>query len=131
MKNYTFRLKPGHDLIDSIVNFVQAEGIEAGCVISAVGSLTHATLRLANQDIFNEYDGYFEIVSITGLVSIHGSHLHIAISDSEGQTIGGHLVSGCKVYTTAEIAILEFDNEVHRREYADDSGYDELVVYKS
>lgn len=130
MKNYTFRLKPGHDLIDSIASFVEEEGIEAGCVISAVGSLTHATLRLANQEVFNEYDGYFEIVSITGLVSIHGSHLHIAISDSEGQTLGGHLVSGCKVYTTAEIAILEFDNEVHRRELADDSGYDELAIYK-
>ena len=130
MKNYTFRLKPGHDLIDSIEAFVQKAGIEAGCVISAVGSLTHATLRLANREVFTEYDGYFEIISITGMASMHGSHLHIAISDGDGQTIGGHLVSGCKIYTTAEIAILEFDNEVHRREFADDSGYDELVVYK-
>jgi uncharacterized protein len=130
MKNYTFRLKPGHDLIDSIEAFVREAGINAGCVISAVGSLTHATLRLANREVFTEYDGFFEIVSITGLVSLHGSHLHIAISDGDGQTIGGHLVSGCKIYTTAEIVILEFDDEEHRREFADDSGYDELAVYK-
>src|SRR5262245_1626366 len=109
MKNYTFRLKPGHDLIDSIAAFVREAGIEAGCVISAVGSLTHATLRLANREVFNDYEGHFEIVSITGLVSIHGSHLHIAISDGDGVTLGGHLVSGCRIYTTAEIVLLAFD----------------------
>src|SRR4030095_9368960 len=103
MENYTFRLKPGHDLFDSIQAFVKERNIEAGCVISGVGSLTYATLRLANREFLTNYEGYFEIVSITGLVSIHGSHLHISISDEDGKTFGGHLDSGCKVYTTAEI----------------------------
>jgi len=31
--------------------------------------------------------------------------LHISISDSTGKTIGGHLLEGCKIYTTAEIVI--------------------------
>ncbi len=130
MKNYTVRLKPGHDLFDSIESQVREHQIEAGCVISGVGSLTHATLRLANRNFFSEYEGHFEIVSITGLVSTHGSHLHISISNGDGNTIGGHLVSGCKVYTTAEIVILAFDDVIYQREYAEDSGYDELVVYK-
>jgi uncharacterized protein len=129
MENYTFRLKPGHDLIDSIETFAREKGIEAGCIISGVGSLTHATLRLANQEVHTNYEGYFEIVSITGLVSVHGSHVHISISDGEGHTIGGHLVSGCKIYTTAEIVILAFSNLVYKRELAEDSGYEELVVY--
>jgi len=30
---------------------------------------------------------------------------HICISDSTGKTIGGHLLEGCKIYTTAEIVI--------------------------
>ena len=130
MQNYTFRLKPGHDLFNAIDEYVQAHRIEAGCVISGVGSLTHATLRLANRAFYTEYDGYFEIVSITGLVSVNGSHLHISISDGDGATIGGHLVPGCQIYTTAEIVILAFPNEIHRREFAEDSGYDELAVYK-
>ena len=129
MENYTFRLKPGHDLFDSIEAFARQRSIEAGCVISGVGSLTHATLRLANRDFHTDYEGHFEIVSITGLVSIHGSHVHISISDEDGKTIGGHLVSGCKIYTTAEIVILAFSNMVYKREFAEDSGYDELVVY--
>ena len=131
MKNHTFRLKPQQDLFDSIQDCVNAHNIEAGCILSAVGSLTHATLRLANRDFYTEYDGHFEIVSITGTVSVHGSHIHVAISDGDGATVGGHLVSGCKIYTTAEIVILELDDVVYKRElYENDSGYEELVVYK-
>ena len=100
-------------------------------MLSSVGSLTHATLRLANRSNYAEYDGHFEIVSLNGTVSMNGSHLHISISDSDGKTIGGHLVSGCKIYTTAEIVIAEFDDVVYKREFAEDSGYEELAVYKS
>ena len=131
MKTYTFRLKPGQDLFDSIETFVADNNIEAGCVLSSVGSLTHAILRFANRSTFNEYEGHFEIVSITGTVSTNGSHIHVSISDGDGVTIGGHLVSGCKIYTTAEIVIAEFDDVIYKRELLEnDSGYEELVVYK-
>jgi hypothetical protein len=130
MQIHTFRLKPGQDLFDEIETFVHEKHIEAGCILSAVGSLTHATLRLANRDHYNEYDGHFEIVSMTGTVSVHGSHLHIAISDGDGVTTGGHLVSGCKIYTTAEMVLAAFEDVAYKREFAVDSGYEELVVYK-
>jgi uncharacterized protein len=129
MQNYTFRLQSGQDLFDSIQAFVKEKHIEAGCVLSGVGSLTHATLRLANREFLSEYDGPFEIVSITGTVSIYGSHLHISISDGDGKTIGGHFESGCKIYTTAEIVIAVFNDVIYKREFAEDSGYDELTVY--
>jgi predicted DNA-binding protein with PD1-like motif len=129
MKTYTFRLKPAQDLFDCIEAFVSDKKIEAGCILSGVGSLTHATLRLANRESHNEYEGHFEIVSITGTVAVSGSHLHISISDGDGATIGGHLVSGCKIYTTAEIVLAVFDDIVYARElFENDSGYEELVV---
>ena len=131
MKIHTFRLKPNQDLFDSIEAFVADNKIKAGCVLSSVGSLTHATLRLANRSNYNEYEGHFEIVSMTGTVSTNGSHIHIAISDGDGMTIGGHLVSGCKIYTTAEIVLAVFEDVVYRRELLEnDSGYEELMVYK-
>jgi predicted DNA-binding protein with PD1-like motif len=130
MQTYTFRLKAGQDLFDEIEAFVKERHIEAGCVLSSVGSLTHATLRLANRDYYNEYEGHFEIVSMTGTVSIHGSHLHVSISDGDGATVGGHLVSGCKIYTTAEMVLAVFEGVVYKREFAADSGYEELAVYK-
>jgi predicted DNA-binding protein with PD1-like motif len=130
MKTYTFRLKPDQDLFDSIEAFVVDKKIEAGCVLSSVGSLTHATLRLANREYYNEYEGHFEIVSLTGTVSMSGSHLHISISDGDGVTTGGHLVSGCKIYTTAEIVLAAFEDVIYARELLEnDSGYEELVVH--
>ena len=129
MQNYTFRLKPEQDLFDSIQAFAMEQHVQAGCILSGVGSLSHATLRLADRQYNSEYEGPFEIVSITGTVSVHGSHLHISISDGDGKTIGGHFESGCKIYTTAEIVIAVFKDVVYKRELAEDSGYEELTVY--
>ena len=130
MMTYTFRLKPGQDLFDEIERFVVEKKVEAGCVLCSVGSLTHAALRLANLNDSSEYEGYFEIVSLTGTVSINGSHLHISISDGEGRTIGGHLLTGCRVYTTTELVLAVFDDIIYKRELLkNDSGYEELVVY--
>jgi hypothetical protein len=132
MKIYTFRLKPRDDLFDSIESFVAENKIQAGCALSSVGSLTHAKLRLANREYYTEYEGHFEIVSMTGTVSTNGSHIHVAISDGDGVTIGGHLVSGCKVYTTAEIVLAVFEDVIYKRELLEnDSGYEELVVHKT
>lgn len=131
MRNYTFRLKPGQDLFDSIALFVAENDIQAGCVMSGVGSLSYVSLRFANQEAYVEFKGYFEIVSITGTVSIHGLHLHISISGEDGRTIGGHFESGCKIYTTAEIILAAFDDLVYKREFAEDSGYEELTVYNA
>jgi uncharacterized protein len=130
MRNYTFRLSPGQDLYNSIEMFCRETDIEAGCVITGVGSLTHVTLRFANQETHHDDTGHFEIVSVTGTVSIHGSHLHISVSDGEGKTLGGQLVAGCKIYTSAEIVLLVFEDLVYKREFVEDSGYDELLVYR-
>ena len=131
MLTHTFRLKPRQDLFEEIERFTAKHKIEAGCVLCAVGSLTHATLRLADREYYSEYEGHFEIVSLTGTLSVHGSHLHISISDGDGRTLGGHLVPGCQIYTTAEIVIAVFEDVVYKRELLEnDSGYEELVIYK-
>jgi hypothetical protein len=52
----------------------------------------------------------------------------MSISDGDGKMIGGHLVPGCKIYTTAEMVLAFFEDVVYRREYAEDSGYEELKV---
>lgn len=128
IETYSFRLRPGDDLLAGLIKFISDRQIRAGCVITCVGSLTVAVLRLANREEYSTFEGYFEIVSLTGTLSIHSSHLHISISDTDGRTIGGHLVEGCKVYTTAEIVIGAFPDLVYTRQPCEFSGYDELVV---
>lgn len=125
---HTFRLRPGEDLYQSIEKYVHDQKIEAGCILTCVGSLTSAVIRLANREEHTTYKGHFEIVSLTGTVSVHGSHLHISFSNRDGYTIGGHLVPGCKIYTTAEIVIAAFPHLVFTRQPCDLSGYDELLV---
>jgi predicted DNA-binding protein with PD1-like motif len=125
---YTFRLRPGDDLKEGIQQFVQEHKIAAGWMVTCLGSLTEYHLRFANQAEGSTGSGHFEIVSLTGTLSINGSHLHACISDSSGQTIGGHLLSGCKVYTTAEVVVAGTDRYIFTRETDAASGYQELNI---
>jgi len=125
---HTFRLEPDQDLGHEIDRFVTQNDILAGAVMTCVGSLSQAVLRLADDSKHTTYPGPFEIVSLCGTVSRHGSHLHLSISDQDGHTIGGHLVPGNTIYTTAEIVLVSFPDLVYRREMCSQSGYPELVV---
>lgn len=125
---YAFRLKPGQDLKKEIEAVVKEKDIHAGWINTCVGSLTDYTIRFANQPDGSSGTGHFEIVSLTGTVSVNGSHLHISISDSTGRTIGGHLMEGCKIYTTAEIVIGTTNDYEFKREKDGTTPWEELQV---
>jgi predicted DNA-binding protein with PD1-like motif len=126
---YALRLQPGQDLRQQLLAFVAAQHIEAGALITCVGSLTDVRLRLANQEEGTLYQGHFEIVSLVGTLSASGgAHLHLSVSDSTGRTIGGHLLDGCRVYTTAEIVLGALPRLRFMRETDATFGYQELVV---
>jgi predicted DNA-binding protein with PD1-like motif len=127
-KAYAFRLKPGQDLKQEIQKFVTEKKITAGWISTCVGSLTHYTIRFANQPNGSSDSGHFEIVSVTGTVSTNGAHIHISISDSTGKTIGGHLMDGCKIYTTAEIVIGSSNDFIFKREKDGTTPWEELQV---
>lgn len=113
---HSFRLKPGEDLQQCIQQLADEQQIQAGWIGTCVGSLTKYNIRFANASTADSGNGYFKIVSLTGTVSCNGSHLHIALADAAGKTIGGHLCEGCIVYTTAEIVILSTSKFIFKRE---------------
>jgi uncharacterized protein len=123
-----FRLKPGEDLKQAITKIVEQRKITAGWISTCVGSLTDYNIRFANQPNGSVGTGHFEIVSLTGTVSINGSHLHISVSDSTGKTLGGHLMDGCKVYSTAEIVILSSNELNFKREKDGSTPWEELQI---
>jgi uncharacterized protein len=125
---YAFRLKPGEDLKEGVEKQVKLHNIKAGWVATAVGSLTQYQLRFANQPKGVTGSGHFEIVSLVGTLGLNGSHLHLSISDSTGATIGGHLMQGCKVYTTAEIVLQATDKYQFDREKDGTTPWEELQV---
>jgi uncharacterized protein len=128
ISSYAFRLRPGEDLKKGIEKWVREKNIQAGWIATGVGSLTDYAIRFADQPKADTGNGHFEIVSLVGTVSIGGSHLHISISDSTGKTIGGHLLEGCTVYTTAEIVIQATDKYRFTREKDGTTPWEELQV---
>ena len=128
MNPIAVRLHPGQDLLRELERLAGERGLEAGYVLTCVGSLTRAMIRFANQERTEELLGHFEIVSLTGVLSMHGAHCPIAISDPDGRTVGGHLMEGCRVYTTAEIIIGTCPGMRFLREFDPQTGYPELEV---
>ena len=125
------RLHPEQDIIDELELLVARQGIEAACVLACVGSLTTATLRYANRNEPTVLKGHFEIVSLSGILSRHGSHFHIAISDGQGRTTGAHLLPGSSVYTTAEIVLGILPKLRFLRTFDPQTGYPELDIQPS
>lgn len=125
---HAIRLIPGEDVKQSLQNFVAAHNIHAGWVITCAGSLTEYNIRFANQGEGSKGNGYFEMVSLTDTLSVAGSHVHISVSDSTGKIIGGHLMDGCKVYTTAEIIIGESSRLLFTREKDGTTPWKELQI---
>jgi predicted DNA-binding protein with PD1-like motif len=128
MKTFALRLKPDRDLKESLKNFVEQNNIQSGFILTAVGSLKQAALRFANRDNTQLFTEKFEIVSLVGTLTIHGIHLHISLSDKNGKTIGGHLVDGCLIYTTAEIVIGTSEEFIFSRTVDEITGYKELEI---
>ena len=135
MEIHAFRLTPGQDLKKSLLSYAKGAKLEAACVVTCVGSLSKVSLRLANADGgkrgSNEtvsLEERFEIVSLAGTVSRHGCHLHMSLSDYQGNVVGGHVLDGCVVFTTAEMVLGECVGHVFTRERDDETGFDELVV---
>ena len=127
-RHFALRLRPGQDLQKEIFAFAKRENLRAAAIVTCVGSLKSATIRFANQPEGAPLQGPVEIVSLVGAFTRDGGHLHVALSDGKGATLGGHLMPGSAVYTTAEIVLVELDALSFSREKDTETTYDELVV---
>lgn len=128
MKTFPVRLQPDQDLKHEIDHLAKQRDWSAGCIISAVGSLTSVAIRYANRKQPDILNGYYEIISLSGTVSRAGSHIHIVISDENGKTLGGHLMAGSTIYTTAEIIFAVIDEWEFSKEKDPETGHQELQV---
>ena len=128
MKTLPLRLDPGADLRTALSAALSAFQAEAAFVVSGVGSLSEARLRLAGRDEVKHLVGDLEILTLAGTLGAGGPHLHACLSDSEGRVVGGHVAPGCLVRTTAEILLAVFEDTTFLREHDAATGYAELVI---
>ena len=106
-------------------------------IVSLVGTLEYTdTDNLATGHLhisLADEKGYTIYVFIQ---YINQSHIYIYIMYLiiinlyiySGNMIGGHLMKGCKIYTTAEITVMKLPMLQYKREYDELSGYEELKV---
>jgi predicted DNA-binding protein with PD1-like motif len=123
------RLNPGEDLRRSLEALAKTHG--GGFVICGIGSLDGTQIRLADDEHETSLEGPYEILTLSGSLSKGGAHLHIAVSDREGNVTGGHVCYGNIVRTTAEILIVRVDGWSLDRAPDPGTGYKELVIRRN
>lgn len=132
MKTFPIRLTPGQDLRAALEAAVLSQNYRAAFVLSGMGSLSTAGIRLAGAAQPTRLTGSMEILTLSGTVAVDGSqtssHMHMAVSTATGQVLGGHVAPGCTVLTTAEVLLALLPDWQFSREPDPDTGYDELVV---
>ena len=128
MKTHVFRLRRGSDLLKALQEYARTRRIAAGTVVSGVGCVTRARVRDASGVTVRELNEPLEIVSLMGTLSAARTHLHIALAREDLTVLGGHLMEGCIVNTTAEIVLLELTGVAFGAGYDPETGYEELVI---
>ena len=144
------------EYVEIVLGRVPQNECSSAFVMTAVGSLSDATLRLANasrkddtvesggvvsssgvrgwenlepqgKNDIRQWKQRFEIVSLVGTFSRDGGcHLHVSLSDYRGNTIGGHLIDGV-VFTTVEVVLGTIRGVGFQRIEDDETGFRELL----
>ena len=128
MRVLPVRLAPGADLRLGLEQVLADQGEQAGWILSGIGSLSVAPLRLAGQEEVTILEGNLEILTLAGSLSSDGAHLHITLAAADGQVSGGHLAFGAKVRTTAEVLVALLPAWSFSRELDPATGYRELTI---
>ena len=124
------RLEPGTCLKGALQDVIKNHSLQAAAIVSCVGSLHAAHLRLAGAKDTQMLKGPFEIVSLVGTLSPNGVHVHISVADAKGHVIGGHLLQGNLIHTTAELVVMDCESLTFSRPHDSQTGYGELKIGK-
>ena len=108
------------DLLDALLTVAKEHDVAGGWVVG-IGALSAARVAFYDQTtkeyIPIELPGEWEILSLSGNLSPKDGelfpHIHLILSDRNGNTKGGHALPGCRIFVT-EIAITPTSNPPHR-----------------
>jgi predicted DNA-binding protein with PD1-like motif len=112
-RTFILRLDRGDYVLESIMEFIEKEGIKDAAVVSGIGSLDECIIHMVTGTEI-PYSEYFkrwsnqplELASLSGLIINGQPHLHTVISDTES-ACAGHMEKGCRILCLGEIVIAE------------------------
>ncbi len=128
MHTLPLRLHPGDDLRAALQDALRTQRCEAAFVLSGIGSLAPARLRLAGAPEALLIEGDTEILSLAGTLGPGGVHLHMSVADACGRVSGGHVLDGCLVRTTAEVLLALLPEYRFERTHDAATGHAELDI---
>lgn len=120
------RLKPGHELVQSLHQLLREHDISAGYIPVLQGgfknvkliSMTFGESEDHPQDIELEYRQPLEYFGTGTIAQIQGKpsiHVHLAAAQSGNASLTGHLVSG-EIALLTEVVVVELTGVVVTRE---------------
>lgn len=114
------RIDKGEEIIEQIKEIAIKEEIKLASIqaLGAVGQFTIGVFKTdEKQYLSNEFNGDFEIVSLTGTINTMDNkfycHLHMSVGNEKGEVFGGHLNSAI-VSATCEMVITIISGIVDR-----------------
>lgn len=114
------RIDKGEEILEKIKEIALKENIKLAS-ITALGATNHFTVGVFKVDekkyYANEFEGSFEIVSLTGTINtMNGefyTHIHMSAGNDKGEVFGGHL-NKAVVSATCEMVINIIEGTVDR-----------------
>lgn len=114
------RIDKGEEIIEQIKEIAIEEEIKLASIqaLGAVGQFTIGVFKTnEKQYLSNEFNGDFEIVSLTGTINTMDNkfycHLHMSVGNEKGEVFGGHL-NRAIVSATCEMVITIISGIVDR-----------------
>ena len=114
------RIDKGEEILEQVKRIARKEQIKlaSGQALGAVSQFTAGVFKTEEKEyIANEFNGSFEIVSLTGTINtMNGEfycHLHMSAGNHKGEVFGGHL-NKALVSATCEMIITVIDGTVDR-----------------
>lgn len=115
------RMDPGEEILEMMQAVAEKEKILLAGV-SALGAVDDFTVGVFKTDekkyYSNRFQGYFEIVSLTGTITTmkgaYYAHLHMSAGNEAGEVFGGHL-NRAIVSATCEMVIRVIEGQADRR----------------
>ena len=114
------RLDKGEEILTQLREIALREDVKLADVqaLGAVDRFTAGVFRIAEKSYdANDFEGNFEIVSLTGTVSTmngeYYAHIHMSAGNEKGEVFGGHL-NRATVSATCELVMRIIDGRVDR-----------------
>ncbi|MEM1668944.1 MAG: DNA-binding protein [Thermofilaceae archaeon] len=117
---YLLSIFPEEDVLESILSFVESEGINNAIISAGYGTLSEVRLHwitstaVPPDNHFQRLRGPYELLSLQGIIVNKEPHIHAVVSIN-GRAFGGHLEVGCKVLYLCEVAVQKLCSETFLR----------------